>query len=97
MNPIYIFLVDVPMIYLLVWVGSLQVGELTALLTSDLGSLKSIVSENISRDRGFRALSEASYPTLNTSEIYLFFNWLNHNSIKIALIIPISYLDVYVD
>ncbi|XP_022879674.1 ABC transporter B family member 28 [Olea europaea var. sylvestris] len=35
-----------------------KVGELTALLTSDLGSLKSIVSENISRDRGFRALSE---------------------------------------
>lgn len=37
-----------------------KVGELTALLTSDLGSLKDIVSENISRDRGFRALSEAS-------------------------------------
>lgn len=35
-----------------------KVGELTALLTSDLGSLKDIVSENISRDRGFRALSE---------------------------------------
>ncbi|XP_028068036.1 ABC transporter B family member 28-like isoform X3 [Camellia sinensis] len=34
------------------------VGELTALITSDLGSLKDIVSENISRDRGFRALSE---------------------------------------
>ncbi|KAK2985080.1 hypothetical protein RJ640_022958 [Escallonia rubra] len=42
-----------------------KVGELTALLTSDLGSLKSIVSENISRDRGFRALSEASYSTLS--------------------------------
>ncbi|KAK1378423.1 hypothetical protein POM88_025167 [Heracleum sosnowskyi] len=40
------------------------VGELTALLTSDLGSLKSIVSDNISRDRGFRALSEASNSTL---------------------------------
>nr|GMC61951.1 ABC transporter B family member 28 isoform X1 [Ipomoea batatas] len=38
-----------------------KVGELTALLTSDLGSLKNIVSENVSRDRGFRALSEASY------------------------------------
>lgn len=38
-----------------------KVGELTALLTSDLGSLKNIVSENTSRDRGFRALSEASY------------------------------------
>ncbi|EPS68876.1 hypothetical protein M569_05888, partial [Genlisea aurea] len=36
-----------------------KVGELTALITSDLGSLKNIVSENISRDRGFRALSEA--------------------------------------
>ncbi|KAH6835901.1 non-intrinsic ABC protein 8 [Perilla frutescens var. hirtella] len=35
-----------------------KVGELTALLTSDLGSLKNIVSENISRDRGFRAISE---------------------------------------
>ncbi|XP_028068029.1 ABC transporter B family member 28-like isoform X1 [Camellia sinensis] len=35
-----------------------KVGELTALITSDLGSLKDIVSENISRDRGFRALSE---------------------------------------
>lgn len=35
-----------------------KVGELTALLTSDLGSLKNIVSENTSRDRGFRALSE---------------------------------------
>ncbi|XP_073292967.1 ABC transporter B family member 28-like isoform X1 [Primulina huaijiensis] len=35
-----------------------KVGELTALLTSDLGSLNDIVSENISRDRGFRALSE---------------------------------------
>ncbi|XP_015878081.3 ABC transporter B family member 28 [Ziziphus jujuba] len=35
-----------------------KVGELTGLLTSDLGSLKNIVSENISRDRGFRALSE---------------------------------------
>ncbi|KAE9464923.1 hypothetical protein C3L33_03170, partial [Rhododendron williamsianum] len=44
-----------------------KVGELTALLTSDLGSLKDIVSENISRDRGFRALSEASYSTLSES------------------------------
>lgn len=35
-----------------------KVGESTALLTSDLGSLKNIVSENTSRDRGFRALSE---------------------------------------
>ncbi|XWS37758.1 hypothetical protein CRYUN_Cryun19dG0072900 [Craigia yunnanensis] len=36
----------------------IQVGELSGLLTSDLGSLKDVVSENISRDRGFRALSE---------------------------------------
>ncbi|XP_044505619.1 ABC transporter B family member 28 [Mangifera indica] len=36
-----------------------KVGELSGLLTSDLGSLKDLVSENISRDRGFRALSEA--------------------------------------
>ncbi|KAL3647389.1 ABC transporter B member 28 [Castilleja foliolosa] len=43
-----------------------KVGELTAILTSDLGSLKSIVSDNISRDRGFRAISEASYSTLST-------------------------------
>ncbi|XP_058084944.1 ABC transporter B family member 28 isoform X2 [Magnolia sinica] len=35
-----------------------KVGELTGLLTSDLGSLKDIVSENISRDRGLRATSE---------------------------------------
>lgn len=35
-----------------------KVGELSGLLTSDLGSLKDIVSENISRDRGFRAFSE---------------------------------------
>ncbi|XP_010693513.2 ABC transporter B family member 28 isoform X2 [Beta vulgaris subsp. vulgaris] len=35
-----------------------KVGELTGLLTSDLGSVKDIVSENVSRDRGFRALSE---------------------------------------
>ncbi|XP_043716207.1 ABC transporter B family member 28-like [Telopea speciosissima] len=35
-----------------------KVGELNGLITSDLSSLKDIVSENISRDRGFRALSE---------------------------------------
>ncbi|XP_038709130.1 ABC transporter B family member 28 [Tripterygium wilfordii] len=35
-----------------------KVGELSGLITSDLGALKNIVSENISRDRGFRALSE---------------------------------------
>ncbi|KAL1531461.1 ABC transporter B member 28 [Salvia divinorum] len=35
-----------------------KVGELTSLLTSDLGSLKTIVSDNVSRDRGFRAISE---------------------------------------
>lgn len=35
-----------------------KVGELTGLLTSDLGSLKDVVNENISRDRGLRALSE---------------------------------------
>ncbi|CAM8900573.1 hypothetical protein QQ045_010835 [Rhodiola kirilowii] len=37
-----------------------KVGELTGLLTTDLGSLNSVVSENISRDRGFRALSEVT-------------------------------------
>ncbi|KAJ6876201.1 ABC transporter B family member 28 isoform X3 [Populus alba x Populus x berolinensis] len=37
-----------------------KVGELSALLTSDLGSFKDIVSENISRDRGFRAFSEVT-------------------------------------
>ncbi|KAI8009400.1 ABC transporter B family member 28 [Camellia lanceoleosa] len=42
-----------------------QVGVLIALITSDLGSLKDIVSENISKDRGFRALSEASYSSLS--------------------------------
>ncbi|KAI3925712.1 hypothetical protein MKX01_003271 [Papaver californicum] len=35
-----------------------KVGELTGLITSDLGSVKDVVSENTSRDRGFRALSE---------------------------------------
>ncbi|GAV61824.1 ABC_tran domain-containing protein/ABC_membrane domain-containing protein [Cephalotus follicularis] len=35
-----------------------KVGELSGLLTSDLGAVKNVISENISRDRGFRALSE---------------------------------------
>ncbi|KAL1202864.1 ABC transporter B family member 28 [Cardamine amara subsp. amara] len=35
-----------------------KVGELTGLLTSDLGALNSIVNDNTSRDRGFRAFSE---------------------------------------
>ncbi|CAH8275390.1 unnamed protein product [Arabidopsis lyrata] len=35
-----------------------KVGELTGLLTSDLGALNSIVNDNISRDRGFRAFTE---------------------------------------
>ncbi|XP_074291212.1 ABC transporter B family member 28 isoform X2 [Silene latifolia] len=35
-----------------------KVGELTGLLTSDLGSVQGIVSDNVSRDRGFRAVSE---------------------------------------
>ncbi|KAH7301686.1 hypothetical protein KP509_23G038100 [Ceratopteris richardii] len=35
-----------------------KVGELTGLLTSELGSVKDLVNENVSRDRGFRALSE---------------------------------------
>ncbi|KAJ4736079.1 hypothetical protein LUZ62_010634 [Rhynchospora pubera] len=35
-----------------------KVGELTGLLTSDLEALKSIVNDNISRDRGLRATSE---------------------------------------
>ncbi|CAL9008617.1 unnamed protein product [Prunus brigantina] len=48
-----------------------KVGELTGLLTSDLGSIKSVVSENISRDRGFRALTEASNSTPSTSELYV--------------------------
>ncbi|RYR06774.1 hypothetical protein Ahy_B05g074090 isoform A [Arachis hypogaea] len=53
-----------------------KVGELTGLLTSDLGSLKDIVSENVSRDRGFRALSEASNSTSMRShwdDIHSFF------------------------
>ncbi|KEH26585.1 ABC transporter B family member 28 isoform X2 [Medicago truncatula] len=37
-----------------------KVEEITGLLTSDLGSLKDLVSENVSRDRGFRALSEVT-------------------------------------
>ncbi|XVF81688.1 hypothetical protein PTKIN_Ptkin15bG0175500 [Pterospermum kingtungense] len=35
-----------------------KVGELSGLLSSDLGSLHTLVSENISRDRGFRAFFE---------------------------------------
>ncbi|KAL2967442.1 hypothetical protein AAZX31_16G176000 [Glycine max] len=33
-----------------------KIGELTGLLTSDLGSLKNIVSENVSRGLGFRVI-----------------------------------------
>lgn len=43
-----------------------KVGELTGLLTSDLGTVKNVVSDNISRDRGLRALSEASFFTFFT-------------------------------
>ncbi|KAL2619839.1 hypothetical protein R1flu_000044 [Riccia fluitans] len=35
-----------------------KVGELTSLLSTDLNSIKDIVNENVSRDRGFRSLSE---------------------------------------
>eukprot|EP00850_Spirogloea_muscicola_P011020 SM000067S20297 [mRNA] locus=s67:139842:145263:+ [translate_table: standard] len=35
-----------------------KVGELQALLSTELGYIEKIVSENVSRDRGFRALSE---------------------------------------
>ncbi|KAF3965073.1 hypothetical protein CMV_010710 [Castanea mollissima] len=55
-----------------------KVGELTGLLTSDLGSLKDVVSENISRDRGFRALSEASNSTPCTS------HWDNMHTIYVV-------------
>ncbi|KAB5525423.1 hypothetical protein DKX38_023172 [Salix brachista] len=48
-----------------------KVGELSALLTSDLGSVKDIVSENISRDRGFRAFSEASLSILKQNAMLL--------------------------
>ncbi|KAJ6876200.1 hypothetical protein NC652_035537 [Populus alba x Populus x berolinensis] len=48
-----------------------KVGELSALLTSDLGSFKDIVSENISRDRGFRAFSEASHSILKQNAMLL--------------------------
>lgn len=53
-----------------------KVGELAGLLTSDLGSLKNVVSENVSRDRGLRAFSEASYFTsLNIfSAQYVYFS-----------------------
>lgn len=37
-----------------------QVGELTSILSSDLGAIKDVVNENVSRDRGFRAFSEVS-------------------------------------
>ncbi|XVF54271.1 hypothetical protein PTKIN_Ptkin05aG0167300 [Pterospermum kingtungense] len=49
-----------------------KVGELSGLLSSDLGSLDTVVSENISRDRGFRALFEASHSRLkqNSTRCY---------------------------
>lgn len=37
---------------------------MTGLLSSDLGAMKDLVSDNISRDRGLRAFSEASSFTL---------------------------------
>lgn len=37
-----------------------QVGELTGILSQDLGAIKDLVNENVSRDRGFRAFSEVS-------------------------------------
>ncbi|KAF9617186.1 hypothetical protein IFM89_035068 [Coptis chinensis] len=46
-----------------------KVGELTGLLTSDLGSIKNVVSENISRDRGFRAFSEVFLQPLTNCEL----------------------------
>lgn len=53
-------MIDYSRVHYLVFCDVGQVGELTGLLTSDLGSLKEVVSENISRDRGLRAFSEAS-------------------------------------
>ena len=38
-----------------------QVGELTALLASELAAVEKVVSENVTRDRGFRALSEVTH------------------------------------
>lgn len=35
-----------------------KVGELTGILSQDLGAMKDLVNENVSRDRGFRAFSE---------------------------------------
>eukprot|EP00249_Psilotum_nudum_P010276 c22443_g1_i1 orf=563-2965(-) len=35
-----------------------KVGELTGMLSSELGSLKDAINENVSRDRGFRAIAE---------------------------------------
>eukprot|EP00897_Mesotaenium_endlicherianum_P005049 jgi/Mesen1/4572/ME000232S03827 len=35
-----------------------NVAELTSILSTELGSIEKIVNENVSRDRGFRALSE---------------------------------------
>lgn len=38
-----------------------QVAELTSILSQDLGAIKDIVNENVSRDRGFRALAEVIF------------------------------------
>jgi ATP-binding cassette subfamily B (MDR/TAP) protein 10 len=41
-----------------------QVGELTGILSQDLGAIKDLINENVSRDRGFRAFSEVSHFSL---------------------------------
>lgn len=48
-----------------------QVAELTSILSQDLGAIKDIVNENVSRDRGFRALSEVIFlPLKNVCHLH---------------------------
>ncbi|KAG6524360.1 hypothetical protein ZIOFF_014268 [Zingiber officinale] len=68
-----------------------KVGELTGLLTSDLGSLKDLVNDNISRDRGLRALSEARFLFIKDCTVcILFFLSTQLAPILVLLMVAIS-------
>lgn len=63
-----------------------KVGELTGLLSSELGSIKDLVNENVSRDRGFRAFAE----TMGTLVILFFL------SVQLAPVLGLLMLSVSV-
>ncbi|KAH8961884.1 hypothetical protein BDL97_05G071900 [Sphagnum fallax] len=60
-----------------------KVGELTSILSSDLGAIKDIVNENVSRDRGLRAFSEMM------GVLFILF-WLSPQLAPILAILMIS-------